>query len=286
MADAGGGPDPLVAQVLAASKYRGLDPAFVARVVAEVRPTVRTDAEAVKATKRRLHQAFGAFTGGKPVAALARARAALAADPAAALATDPAAAPSDDAAVRAALVAAMRAHASTAERVPHLDEVAALLHGWVGAPASVVDLGCGLGPLATPWLAVAPGCRWWCCDVDRGLVDGLAALGQWLPVELTAETVDLVATTVDRPADLALALKVVTTLDQQRPGRSAEVLAALRCADVVVSVPRGSLGGGRRYADPLDTVRRTAEVAGLDVVADAAVGVEHYVHLRPAGGAS
>jgi 16S rRNA (guanine(1405)-N(7))-methyltransferase len=278
MADAGRDPDPIVAQVLAASKYRGLDPAFVARVVAEVRPTVRTDAEAVKATKRRLHQAFGAFTGGKPVAALARAREALAADPA----DDP----PDDAAVRAALVAAMRAHASTAERVPHLDEVAALLEGWVGAPASVVDLGCGLGPLATPWLATATGCRWWCCDVDRGLVDGLAALGPWLPVELTAEPVDLVATTVDRPADLALALKVVTTLDQQRPGRSAEVLAALRCADVVVSVPRGSLGGGRRYADPLDTVRRTAEVAGLDLVADAAVGVEHYVHLRPSGGAS
>lgn len=266
--------DPLVAQVLAASKYRGLDPAFVARVVAEVRPTVRTDAEAVKATKRRLHQAFGAFTGGKPVAALARAREALADDPA------------DAAAVRTALVAAMRAHASTAERVPHLDEVAALLEGWVGAPASVVDLGCGLGPLATPWLALAPGCPWWCCDVDRSLVDGLAALDPWLPVELTAETVDLVATTVDRPADLALALKVVTTLDQQRPGRSAEVLAALRCADIVVSVPRGSLGGGRRYADPLDTVQRIADAAGLTVVADAAVGVEHYVHLRPARGAS
>lgn len=256
--------DPLVEKVLDSAKYRGLDPAFVARVVAEVRPTVRSDAEAVKVAKRRLHQAFGAFAAGRPAAALARARDALAADPG----------------DRAALVAAMRTHASSAERVAHLDAFAALLASWVGRPASVVDLACGLGPLATPWLDLAEGCRYWCCDVDRGLVDGLRALGPWLPVELTAETVDLVAREVTEPADLALALKAVTTLDQQRAGRSAAVLGALRCADVVVSVPTGSLGGGRRYADPLDQVRRIADAAGLAVVADRALGVEHYVHLR------
>jgi len=257
--------DPLVERVLTSAKYRGLDPAFVARVVAEVRPTVRSDAEAVKVAKRRLHQAFGAFTGGRPVAALERAREALAADPG----------------DRDALVVALRAHASTAERVTHLDAFAGLLASWVGQPASVLDLGCGLGPLATPWLDLAPDCRYWCCDIDRAMVDGLRAVGPSLPVELTAETVDLVARTVTEPADVALALKVVTTLDQQRPGRSAEVLGALRCPDVVVSVPTGSLGGGRRYTDPLDQVRRIAEDAGLDVVADRALGVEHYVHLRP-----
>ncbi len=261
------GLDVLVERVLAGSKYRGLDPAFVRRVLAEVRPTLRSDAEAVKVAKRRLHQAFGAFTAGRPVAALDRAADALAADP-------------HD---RDALVAAMRAHVSSAERVGHLDEYAALLAGWVGRPASVIDLGCGLGPLATPWLDLAEGCRYWCCDVDHGLVDGLRALAPHLPVDLTVEPVDLVARTVPEPADVALALKVVTTLDQQRSGRSVEVLAALRCADVVVSVPRQSLGGGRRYADPLEQVARIAAAAGLDVRDDRALGVEHYVHLRPAG---
>jgi len=257
--------DPLVAKVLAGPKYRQLDPAFVARVVAEVRPNVRSDAEAVKAAKRRLHQVFGAFAGGKPAAALERAGTALAADPG----------------DRDALVAAMRAHASTAERVAHLDEVAALLTAWVGRPSSVIDLACGLGPLATPWLDLAPGCRYWCCDIDRALVAGLRAVAPFLPVDLTVESVDLVVRTVTEPAEVALALKVVTTLDQQRPGRSAEVLGALRCPHVVVSVPTGSLGGGRRYADPLDQVARLAARAGLEVVADRAVGVEHYVHLRP-----
>jgi 16S rRNA (guanine(1405)-N(7))-methyltransferase len=261
--------DPLVERVLASAKYRSLDPAFVTRIVAEVRPTVRSDGEAVKAAKRRLHQAFGAFTGGRPVAALSRAREALAADP-------------DD---RDALVAALRTHASTAERVAHLDAVAALVAEWCGRPASVVDLACGLGPLATPWLDLAPDCRYWCCDIDRAMVDGLRAVAPFLPVELTAETVDLVARTVTEPADVALALKVVTTLDQQRPGRSAEVLGALRCPDVVVSVPTGSLGGGRRYADPLDQVRRLAEDAHLEVHDDRPLGVEHYVLLRPASSA-
>ncbi|HEX7131001.1 MAG TPA: hypothetical protein VF228_00410 [Iamia sp.] len=260
--------EPLVERVLASAKYRGLDPAFVARVVTESRAAGRSDADVVKAAKRRLHQAVGAFTAGRPVAALGRAREALAADPG----------------DRAALVAAMRAHASSAERVAHLDAVAALLVDWVGRPASVLDLACGLGPLATPWLDLADGCRYWCCDVDRGLVDGLRALAPRLPVDLVVETVDLVTEVVAEPAEVALALKAVTTLDQQRPGRAAVVLGALRCADVVVSVPSRSLGGGRRYTDPLDQVRRTAAAAGLDVLADRAIGVEHYVHLRVLGG--
>ena len=52
----------------------------------------------------------------------------------------------------------------------------------------------------------------------------------------------------------------------------------------MVSVPTGSLGGGRRYTDPLDQVRRIADDARLEVVADQPLGVEHYVHLRPEGG--
>ncbi len=260
--------DPLVERVLASAKYRGLDPAFVARVVAEVRPTTRSDAEAVKTAKRKLHQAVGAFAVGRPAVALARAEASLRTG--------------DD--LRDVLAGAMRAHASTAERVDHLAEVAALLETWVGRPASVVDLACGLGPLATPWLALAEGCAYTACDVDAAVVEGLRSVGPWLPVDLTAEVVDLVGpldgAAVTAPAELGLVLKAITTLDQQRAGRAAEVLAALRTADVVVSAPTGSLGGGRRYADPLDLIGRTATAAGLEVVADAAIGVERYAHLR------
>lgn len=256
--------DPVVARVLTSRKYRGLDPVFVARLVAEVRVHARSDKEAVQWTKRRLQQAVGAFTSGRPAVALARTREALEADP-------------DD---RSALVAAMGSHSSSAERVAHLDAVADLLSSWVGRPASVLDLACGLGPLATPWLDLAAGCRYWCCDVDLGVVDGLRALAPFLPVDLTAETVDLVADTITRPAEVALALKAVTTLDQQRPGRSAVVLAALRCPDVVISVPSQSLSGGRRYADPLGLVQRTAEAAGLDLLDSRALGAELYAHLR------
>jgi 16S rRNA (guanine(1405)-N(7))-methyltransferase len=256
-------------RVLVAPKYRALDPAVVDRFAAEAVARTRTPAEAVKHAKRKLHQAYGAFAAGSAARAVEAC-------------VDAVLAGAD---VRDACRAAMAAHASTAERVGHLDELAGTLAGWCGAPASVSDLACGLGPLAIPWLDLAPGAAYDCCDIDRDLVAALGRLDEILPVTLRARTCDLVAQPPPAPgADLVLLLKTPTTLEQQRPGATAVLLARLRAPHVVVSLPAGSLGGRRAYGtDAVATVERAAARTGYRVDGSARVGGEVVCHLTGRG---
>ena len=253
--------DALVSQILAAPKYRHLDEAFVRRVAAEAALRFREHADAVKYAKRKLHQAFGAFLTGSPADAVRRCVATIA----------------DGADVREACRTAMRAHASTAERLTWLDPFYVQVSEWCGTVGSVVDLACGMNPVALPWLPVKPGGRYWCCDIDRDLVSALGDLGSVLPVAVEATTRDLLGGAAVPPADLALLLKTVTTLDQQRSGASRAVLAALECPQVVLSVPRRSLSGRLSYVD--DPVRAAVEGTSYRLDDRATFGDELVCHL-------
>ena len=81
-------------------------------------------------------------------------------------------------------------------------------------------------------------------------------------------------------ADLALLLKTVTTLEQQRPGASSQVLSGLSCRHVVLSLPRGSLSGRRSYADDPAQIAADA-VRGTDyrIEDEASFGSEIAYHL-------
>ncbi|MFI5906716.1 16S rRNA (cytidine(1402)-2'-O)-methyltransferase [Dactylosporangium sp. NPDC051541] len=251
-------------QVLAAPKYRSLDEAFVARLAQEAAQRFKDRGEAVKWAKRKLHQAFGAFVSGTPAQAVGAyvAKVAAGADP------------------KEAGREAMRAHASAAERIDWLDPFYEQIAAWCGPAASVVDLACGLNPLALPWLALAPDATYACYDVDRNLAAALSALDTVLPVRVTAATADLVGDPPPLEADVALVLKTLTTVEQQKTGAAQRLIAALDCRHIVVTLPRRSLSGKRGYADDADAiVRRAIEGTGYAVVAEAAFGDEAMYHL-------
>lgn len=224
--------DRLVAEVLRSSTHRSASPELVARIGARELAARRSHRAAVKATKTRLHQTLGAFWLKRPRydAWLGELRAAAA---------------SEDA-LRAACFEIMRWHASTAERLDDLDAFyAAILPSPVH---SVVDLGCGLNPLALPWMPLAPGADYRAYDADRSLV---SFVGDWLEMAGagTAETVDILAGAPDWDADVALLLKLLPSLeaaDRDAPGR---LLSQVRSPVVVVSYPLSSLGKRVRYGD-------------------------------------
>lgn len=246
-------------QLMSSPRHRDLDEAFVRRIAAEAASRVRDQRAAVGYAKRKLHQAVGAFATGSPGAAVRGCLRAIGAG----------------VPVREACRGAMGLHASTAERAGVLDAFYEQVGHWCGRPAAVIDLGCGLNPLALPWLATAPGATYWCCDVDRDLIGALPALSEPFGVAVQAQARDLLAPGDLPRADLALMLKTLTTLEQQRTGAAREVLSALDARQVVLSLPRGSLSARRRYSDdPLELVARAASGSGYRLADHAQFGGE------------
>lgn len=222
--------DEVVAAVLSSRRYRTLYPPTVRRM-AQVQLSAAGGrvAEATKRTKRALHQIFGAYVPQPP--RYARLLEQLREAP-------------DEAGRRAVLGRAMGQHASTRERLEHLEAFyAGLAEPLGGSPRAVLDVACGLGPLAAPWWGLATGTVIHAWDIDVALVEFVAGCLRELGMEPRAATVDLLDVPSWPRVDVALVLKTLPCLEQQRAGAGEALLAAIDAPRIVVSFPTRSLGG-------------------------------------------
>jgi 16S rRNA (guanine(1405)-N(7))-methyltransferase len=248
----------IVERVLRSSRYREIDRALLGRLAAEELPRARNADDAVKRVKRRLHQAVGAFRGARIPAAMAEAWIGDRAG----------------AAFRAACADALRAHASTRERIPHLEAFYAGVWSHAGVPRRLLDLGCGLGPLALPWMGLPTDSLYLASDVDRRPLATVDAFLELVGQPHRVEVRDLVTNPPTDAADVALLLKLVTTLDRQDPNAATRLVRGLDVAHAVVSFPARSLGGRgkgmeRTYRNRLE--RLVADVGRVHDVAETSI---------------
>lgn len=258
----------IVERVRRSTRYRAVDPELVARLASEELAKARNVDDAVKRVKRRLHQAVGAFRSGR--------------------APSSGRWPADDpAALRRACLDAMRGHASTRERVPHLDAFYPAIWAITGVPRRVLDLGCGLNPLALPWMGIGAA-TYHAIDVEASGLDLVRGFLEAAAQPHVVELRDLVADTPTEPADVVLLLKLVTTLDRQHADAAATLLRALRADHAVVSFAARSLGGRvsheRTYRSRLD--RLVADAGCVRDITERSVPGElvFVLELEPAHG--
>jgi len=244
-----------VARAVADSRrYRAVDPGVVSRLADEELPRARSTDDAIKRVKRRLHQAVGAYRPGGRAGQgrdLERLIAARRDDP-------------SGGALRTVCRDLMAHHASTRERLPYLDRFYAGIWDSLGAaPASLLDLGCGLAPLALPWMGLPASGQYVAIDADASaiaLVEGfLSIVGQ----QHVTEVRDLAAPFHAAPADVALLLKLIPILDRQQPDAALRLIEGLSVDHVVVSFPVRSLGGRRRGMERTYGRRVDGLVTGL-----------------------
>jgi 16S rRNA (guanine(1405)-N(7))-methyltransferase len=219
----------LVRLISLSPKYRAVCPEFiesVGRVELAKRHNLR---EAVKAAKSKLHQVGGAYLEGE--ASYAQWLEALRAA-------------SDREALKTLCRKFMTAHASTRERLVILDRFYEII--WAGRPPvqSVLDLACGLNPLAIPWMPLAEGAAYFACDIYQ---DMIAFLGQFMRLPLAAvhgqaRARDVLQTDTLPAVDLVLALKTFPCLEQVDKNAGARLLDKVQAKHLVVSFPVHSLG--------------------------------------------
>ena len=191
------------------AKYADVCPDTVARLTAQAAARCRSAKEADKAVKTALHQITGAFMTPDEL-------------------NDP----------DHALAETLRLHASTRERLPHIDAFYDALIAPLGVRV-LLDLACGLNPLylgsrgyAVRGVDISGGC------VD--LVNDWAGAMGW---DVSAACADLLCEPPLPQADAALAMKLLPVLEQQEKGAAMRLLRRAPAPVVVVTFPMKTLGG-------------------------------------------
>lgn len=223
--------DEVVDVVQASAKYATITPELVRKLGAEELKKHPRLKEAVKATKNRLHQVAGAYLSAPPDYErwLERLEAAQT--------------PDERANVCRAL---MQTHASTRERLPILDEFYRVALSEIAPVRSVIDVACGLNPLAIPFMPLADGATYYACDIYTDLADFLNAAFPLLGVRGEAWAMDVTQGIPQQKADLAIIVKAIPCLQQIDKGIGARLLEGINAAHVLVSYPAQSLGGASK----------------------------------------
>ncbi len=134
----------------------------------------------------------------------------------------------DPAALRAACRDLMHTHLSTRERLPILDTFYRDIFAVTGPPTRLLDIACGLNPLAFPWMGLSvAGMDFIAYDIHEPRVDFLNHyfILQGLPPLAFVKDVAVQAPT--ESGDVALFLKEMPRFERNYPGRGRKLLEAV-----------------------------------------------------------
>lgn len=224
--------EKLVTAVSRSAKYRHLNPDLIQRIGARELVARRTYKEAVKSTKNKLHQVGGAYFAARIDYDAALARLQKTRD--------------DPVAFRQTCRDLMALHASTRERLPILDGFYRNILADLSPIRSVIDVACGLNPLAWPWMPLAEGASYHAYDIYGDMTGFLQGFFELLGVNGRAQTRDIIGQPPEETADIAFILKTLPCLEQVDKTAAARLLDNLNARYLLISYPARSLGGRRK----------------------------------------
>ena len=226
--------DTLVDAVLASSKYRGVSRELIAYIGAQELSKRRNMKEALKATKNKLHQVGGAYLDTRvhyaswlnelKIAALSPNRNNL----------------------LQVCTRIMNQHASTRERLPILDQFYAEIFTCLPPIRSVLDVACGLHPLAIPWMPLPEDTNYYACDIYQDMMDFLHKWMRIINRQGCTQVRDVIQHCPTYKVDLAFVLKTIPCLEQVDKSAGSRLLHTINADHLVVSFPISSLGGKRK----------------------------------------
>jgi len=254
--------------MITSAKYNMLYPPLVERIYVEESRKGGKDCE--KAVKTRLHQMFGAYAQGN-------------AHKKAAVLLQELEAGKD---VKEISTAIMALHASTKERLPHLDTFCAFVANHTGNVETIMDLGCGFNPFSIPYWAEYKLKMYYAYDIDTRTKDLLNRFFAYLKLPSTASCADLAVETPSHKVDLALMCKLVPVLEAQAHGRGFELATQQNAKFLVITYPLKSLGGrekgmGKNYAAQFENAQKEEALGDYALVECKEIGNELvYVLVR------
>lgn len=225
--------EDLLQAVLSNKKYGQVSDSLVKRIAVEEYPKHKNLKTASKKVRTRLHRLTGAFL--QQDCGYAQLLDNYKSIPENELETK-----------KVALKQIMRSHASTQERLPFLERFYQETLASIPEPNSILDLACGLNPLALPFMPFQSTPRYFACDVIKAEIDFLQQWFQFEKIAGKAFLCDLLVEIPQLEVDLTLVLKTLPILDQVDPDFSRNLLDQLNSKYILISYPTKSLGGRQK----------------------------------------
>lgn len=217
--------DILVAAIQGSAKYRTVSVDAIRRIGQRELSIRRNLKEAVKETKNTLHQIAGAYLDGKMRYDL--------------WLSELRASESREDVCRQILAH----HASTRERLPFLDTYYATVLADIAPVRSVLDIACGLNPLALPFMPLAPDATYHACDLFTDMADFLNQCFPVFGIQGEACVCDVLTAVPAKEVHVALVLKLLPLLEQWDRQAGTNLLRSLNVEHILVSFPTRTLGG-------------------------------------------
>ena len=233
-------------KVQESAKYAQLDPNLVRQIAIEELKNQKDQRAALKSARTRLHRLTGAFLTPKL-------------DYAKWIGVFHDMPDKEPEGFLEARKEMMKLHASTQERLPFLDRFFQSCLAPVAPITSLLDLACGLNPLALPWMPLADHCEYHACDVVEPLTVFLQEFFTLTAQPGSVFTCNLLESIPQQPVQVAFLLKLLPILDQVDPHASSRLLDQVRAEHLLVSYPSKSLAGRSKgmkqtYAEHLKRV--------------------------------
>jgi len=165
--------------------------------------------------------------------------------------------------IRAVCLDIMHSHLSTRERLPILDNFYRTIFQVTGQPHSILDIACGLNPLALPWMGLSVNSeqltvnsdvvRYYAYDIHEPRIEFINHYFALAGLPPLAQVQDVALRFPEESGDVALFLKEMPRFERNYHGLGRPLLEAIRAHWLVVSFPTISTHGGRnltgRYRD-------------------------------------
>ena len=192
--------------------------------------------KAIKAVRTQLHSIMAPYLG-DPDYALAAAQLAAAF------------ANGEPEAVKTVCQEILDSHLSTRERQPILADFYRQIFAITGQPQSILDIACGLNPLAFPWMGLTPPIDFFAYDIHKPRIEFLNHYFTLQGLKPLARLQDVALHFPAESGDVALFLKEMPRFERNYHGRGRPLLEALNVRWLVVSFPTVSTHGGRNLTN-------------------------------------
>lgn len=140
----------------------------------------------------------------------------------------------------------MQTHASTAERLPILETFFQTTLSSVAPVSSILDLACGMNPLAIPWMPLTDKFNYHACDIYLDMLGLLSQFFNQFNLNASAQPCDLLGEVPNTKAQIAFLLKTIPCLEQMEKTIGLRLLDSIQAKHILVSFPVHSLGGRKK----------------------------------------